>query len=129
MSGEGLLPALAVRFQSFAWKLALLYAAQERSPAIEVEHLDPALEIADWLWESNRAAFVNLIEKGRGLEDAILDRLTESRPQSKRSLYKAFHVSASELERATDPMVRIGLIRNVSWKTPSGQNIDGIDLV
>ena len=112
-SGEGLLPALAVRFQSFAWKLALLYAAQEEAPILMDWHLKPALDVVDWLWQSNSAAFSDFVQHGRELELAIMDRLKEANgePIAKRTLYKSLHVSARELEQAVDPLLRLGLLQ------------------
>jgi hypothetical protein len=111
-SGAGLLPALAVRFQSFAWKLALLYAAQDYADVIDLPHLTPALEVVDWLWDSNRTAFADFVTQGRGMEDAILERIKAAGGTvSRRTLYRALKTTAGELEKHLEPMARLGLVQ------------------
>lgn len=131
-AGEGLLPALAVRFQSFAWKLSLLYAAQDHSDVIDLPHLRPALEVVDWLWHSNQAAFADFVQHGRGLEEDILEKLrsAENGMMRKRDLYKRLRVSASELERSAEPLVRLGLIQNVPLgSNPNGNPVEGYQII
>ena len=128
-SKDGLLPALGVRFQSFAWKLALLYAAQDQAPAVLDEHLQPALAVVDWLWASNRAAFAEFVQHGRELETAIIARLrdTQGEPISKRSLYKTLHVSAKELEQATEPLLRLGILQAADLGiATNGKTVEGL---
>jgi len=121
-SGDGILPALAVRFQSFAWKSGLLYAAQDQPKGLTDGHLTPALEVVDWLWESNRAAFVDLTQHGRELEDNIQGRLRASatRALSKRDLYRSLKISAGELERAIEPLTRLGVVQAVEVASHKG---------
>lgn len=130
-SGEGLLPALSVRFQTFAWKFALLYAAQSQHDHITQDHLSPAISVVDWLWESNQAAFVNFVGHGRGLEDAIIDRLRqrENHFLTARTLYRALKVSAKELEGAAEPMVRLGLLQKRTIPGSHGPSPEGYQLI
>ncbi len=119
-ASDGLLPALAVRFQSFAWKLALLYAAQEQAPEIKAHHLKPGLAVCDWLWDSNSAAFASIVQHGRELDAAVLDRLKSSKNGflSHRDLYRALGVSANEISRSIESLVKLGMIQEV--ELPSG---------
>lgn len=114
-AGDGLLPALSVRFQSFAWKIALLYAAMERSEVIDAHHIESGLSVVDWLWTSNGQVFSEMEGKGRDLEDTIMRRLTNApgKQMPDRTLYRSLKISAEEFIRATEPMERLGLLRRV----------------
>ena len=130
-SADGLLPVLAVRFQSFAWKLGLLYAAQEQAPILADWHLAPALAVVDWLWQSNQAAFADFTQHGRELEDAILQRLRDSETGfiAKRELYRPLRISASELEKAIEPLTRLGVVQAVQNLSPNGRKLEGYEIL
>lgn len=128
VSADGHLPALAVRYQSFAWKLSLLYAVQEGADTIHTDHLQPAFDVVEWLWHSTRAAFLNLVGHGRDLEATILDRLADG-PLSKRYLYRALKISAPELQKATSGLLAMGLITEESVTTEKGGIVDGFALI
>ena len=130
--GDGLLPALAVRFQDFAWKLALLYAAADRSPEIDVSHIDPALAVVDWQWEANRAIFADFAGSGRELEETAMARLSEApgRQLSTRDLYRGLHKGAEETVRMMDALGRLGFVQpaNISLNG-SKKSVPGYRLV
>ena len=128
---DGLLPVLAVRFQGFAWKLALLYAAQEQAPVLADWHLTPALAVVDWLWQSNQAAFADFTQHGRELEDEILQRLRDSERGfiAKRELYRPLRISASELEKAIEPLIRLGVVQAAADLSPNGRKLEGYEML
>ena len=114
--GEGLLPALSVRMQDFAWKLAILYAASEKSGQIEVRHLEPALAVVDWQRNAIREIFADFSTTGRELEEEVVNRLRDA-PEKRladRDLYRGLKIEASKLAHVYDGLTRMGIVRPVT---------------
>ena len=82
-------------------------------------HLQPALDVVDWLWASNRAAFAGFVQHGRELEEAMFQRLKDADNNIllRRTLYRSLHISARVLEQAIDPCLRLGILQNATLGT------------
>ena len=116
---------LIVRVQGFIWKLALLYAAMEFSDEVLPEHLEVALAAGEFLERSILYIFNEFnIDKTRAKEAEILSYLKRSTdgPVSQRDLYRALHLSATDIDRIIQSMVRFGVIVTTEIHNPRGRS-------
>jgi hypothetical protein len=110
----GLIPTLIVRIQDFIFKIALLYAADDRSIVIEDEHMKAAIEVGLYLESSVSEVFANFGEsRGRQSETKVLDYLkSQGHAISYRDVYRNLNLSGDELDSKIKPLISLGLIRN-----------------
>ncbi|MBI4201203.1 MAG: DUF3987 domain-containing protein [Chloroflexi bacterium] len=114
--GDGLLPALAVRFQDYIWKLALLFAVADRSAVIGVEHVSPAISVMEWQKEANRILFADFSRSGKEQEETAL-QLLQQQPghiMKKRDMYRVLHLTANKLDRLMESLVRVGMVQETA---------------
>ncbi|MBI4331496.1 MAG: hypothetical protein HY673_09470 [Chloroflexi bacterium] len=129
---EGVVPTLAVRVQDFIWKLALLYAAMEQSPKIKESHMTPAIAVGKYLEASVAEIFGAFTDSGsKQSESKVLTYLkNQGGPVAYRDVYYNLHLSARELELATGPLVKLGLIKPVSVDGKKGKRtVRGLEAV
>ena len=66
---EGLIPTLIVRIQDFIFKIALLYAAIDKSTVIERMHIATAIEVGNYLESSVTSIFQSFEDSRLRLKD------------------------------------------------------------
>jgi hypothetical protein len=128
---EGLIPTLIVRLQDAIWKLALLYAAMDRSKVITAQHLQPAIAVGIYLEESVAEIFRSFSDtRGRQLENKVIDYLRNvGHAVDYRHLYRYLNMSAKELDSCIKPLVELGIIRNSYRLAKTGRKIRMLELV
>jgi len=122
---EGLIPTLIVRIQDFIWKLALLYAAVDLSEVIRADHIQSAIAVGNYLESSVAEVFRSFaVSRGKEMESKVIDLLRSAgKPVPQREVYRALTISAKELQNITEPLIKLGLIRNRNIRTRTGRYI------
>jgi hypothetical protein len=107
----GLFGAVTARAEAQVMRLALLYALADCAEAIERVHLEAALEV--WRYCFDSAAYIFGTRLGDATADRILEALREAGTEGLRRLdiYKLFdgHKSTAEIERALNLLATYGL--------------------
>ncbi len=102
------------RTDAHARKLGLLYAilANRKDGLIHFEDIESGAEVAKYCARVAEPIAACLeVSQQRNLEDRLMAFLHDHPGSQKRDLYRRLHVSAYELGRALDPLVRDKLIR------------------
>ena len=108
----GLLPELMIRVPVFIWKIATLYAAQDRSVVIRGKDLHRAIRVGKYLERSMRTVFKGYSNtEGRKKEEKVVDYLKKKGAVEIRYLYRALNMSADELNKITKPLMQVGIIQ------------------
>lgn len=128
---EGLIPTLIVRLQDYVWKLALLYAAMDLSDVIKPDHIQPAIAVASYLELSVAEVFRSFsMTVGKQSEMKILEYLKSTgQPIDYRLIYKNLNMSAQELDRCIDPLIKLGVIKNNYRKNTKGKSIRMLEAI
>lgn len=126
-SGDGIIPSLAVRMQDFAWKLALLYAAWDKSLEITLDHLMPALSVVNYQRETNRTIFGDYSGTNRELESRITEILEASpgRVMTNRAMYRKLKISSGRLMAIYKPLSEVGVVRQTEIEGKSSHILLG----
>jgi len=111
----GLIPTLIVRIQDFIWKIALLYAAENLSEVISKDDLEAAIGVGNYLEASVGQVFANFgSSRGKRNETRVIEYLRSTgQPIQYRDVYHNLNLSSAELETTIEPLIRLGLIRNI----------------
>jgi hypothetical protein len=127
----GLIPTLIVRIQDFIWKMALLYAANNKSTVISANHIEAAMAVGTYLEESVKEVFSSFgMSNGKAQEMKLLHLLrTEGRPMSLRDIYRRLNMSARDLDNLAAPLLKIALIKTSPQNNKSGRSVKRYELV
>jgi hypothetical protein len=128
---EGLIPTLIVRVQDYIIKLALLYAAIERSPEITADHMTAALAVGNYLEASIREVFRNFgASSEKEHETKLLAYLkSQGKPLQKRTVYQMLNMAARELENICQPLAKSGLIKITKAKNKMGRYVEFVEVL
>jgi hypothetical protein len=113
--GDSLQTTLLRRLPDYCWKLALLYAVMDKSRVIDVDHITPAIEAVRFFEGCVHEVFSTFGQSRTARkEEQLLGILREAQePVSKRDLYKALHISASQLDMLSRGLMAAGMVRSV----------------
>jgi Protein of unknown function (DUF3987) len=110
---ENLVEAMSARGVSHVLRMAMIYAALDRSPLIERVHLEAALEV--WRYCEDTVRFIFGSSSGNKLAEDILGRLLvkpEGMTQTELNVALGRNTPSSDLKAALDVLVRSGKIRS-----------------
>jgi len=122
---EGLIPTLIQRVQDYIFKLALLYAAIERSPEVTADHMTAGIAVGGYFENSIREVFKDFgASQSRESEGKVLDYLKKAgKPVGERELYRNLRLSAKELGSVLESLAKPGLVKRTLAKTKGGRLI------
>lgn len=107
----GLLPELMIRIPVFIWKIALLYACQDKCGIIRRSDLLRAIRVGQFLERSMRTVFRGFSStENRKKEDRLIDYLKKVGAKDYRSIYRGLNMSADELMKLAIPLKKAGII-------------------
>ncbi len=115
----GLLGAVVSRADPLARRVSCLYALLDQSPQIRVEHLYAGLEVWRYCHDSARYIFGSAV--GDEVADKILKALRRQPEGMTRTDINALfsnNRSGSDIDRALDSLLNMGLIRSQEEVTP-----------
>lgn len=111
LNKTGLLPELMIRVPVFIWKIATLYAVQDKYASIRGKDLHRAIRVGRFLENSMRTVFRGYSNtEGRKKEDKLLEYLKKKGAVDLRTLYRSLNMSADELGKISNPLVKMGVI-------------------
>ncbi|MBA3779739.1 MAG: hypothetical protein H0X16_10670 [Chloroflexi bacterium] len=107
---SGLAGALTDRGEPQVLRLSLVYALADRSPAIDVPHLEAALEL--WRYAERSTTYLFGDSLGDPVADRILGFLRVQGPQAREALRELFgrHVASGRLDHALLALAERGLV-------------------
>lgn len=122
---DGILPTLIVRVQDFIWKIALLYAAIDRSIEIKNTHLEAAIAVGDYLEACVFHTFRTFaMSKAKMEEEKILEYLQSIKESiSERDLYRNLNLSSRDLGSKMQNLATIGLINITEKKMGNNKTV------
>lgn len=131
--GDELTAILSRRMPAYAWKLALLYAIQDRSPIIEKCHIEPALLAVDFFERSITPVFDGYGQsETKKLEDKIVATLEEApgHQLTTRDIQRKLHIiSVARLEKVAGSLVKGGILKDTYYKREGGRPSKGFKLI
>jgi len=110
---EGTQSTLLRRLPDYCWKLALLYAAMDKTRAIEVDHITPAIKACQFFEDCAQSIFATFGESKtlrmeRKIEEVLKD--TPGRTMKARDLQRKLTIDARLLRSLCDAMEEQGVI-------------------
>lgn len=127
---EALAAVLTRRMPLYVWKLALLYAACERSEGIEPCHVEPAIAVARCLERSVQTIFAEFgTSKTRKLENRFKALLKEAGgAMTSRDLYRKLGITAAYCNTIGASLVQAGEVKREPFHS-AGRDVSGYALV
>ncbi len=109
---DTLISNMFVRLQTFVWKFALLYAAQDGMAEITPEYLQKAISVVAFIEASTIELFRNFgASRGKAEENRLIEYpRNKGIPMKKRDIYRALNMSSTDLERMLPPLTKMGII-------------------
>lgn len=121
---DELTAVLSRRMPAYAWKLALLYAAQDNSAVIEKHHIEPALLAVEFFERSISPVFDGYGQsETKKLEDKIVSLLREASgyEMTTREIVRKLHISVAHLERIAGSLMKLGILEEIYYKPEDGR--------
>lgn len=117
---------------AYAWKLALLYAAQEQSLKIEKRHMEPALLAVEFFEQSISPVFDGYGQsETQKLENKILAMLekADGHEMTNRELQRRLGIAIGYLGRIATGLMKSGIVEETYYKVVHGRQSKGLKLI